>query len=325
MKALVFFLCFAGTVLAAESTLLWRDPGPIESLDLSAGPGGRQNAPTAPFTFVKEEKHGTAPKIVVTDGRGKKWMVKFGDEAKAETFASRIAWAAGYPVRASYYVASGQIANAPAGGRTQQFIDPGGAFRAARFQMFDGELVHEVPGGHLDLNNRREDQRELNGLKLALMLVSNWDVKPANSAVLDFGGRRYSVITDWGASMGDPAATDVPARKWNCAGYEKRTGTLIEGVDNGYVVFNYLQYAARHEHALSEGIRVEDLKWFMDRMRNLKPAQVRAALLASGANEQEADCFASAFQKRLDLFASAAEGKTPVVTRTQTVIKKTTQ
>ncbi len=119
VKALLFLLCFAGTVLAGESTLLWRDPGPIESLDLSAGPGGRQNAPTAPFTFVKEEKHGTAPKIVVTDGRGKKWMVKFGDEAKAETFASRIAWAAGYPVRASYYVGSGQIANAPAGGRTR--------------------------------------------------------------------------------------------------------------------------------------------------------------------------------------------------------------
>jgi hypothetical protein len=120
-KVALSLLLFAVAASSAEPTLLWRDPGPIESLDLAAGPGGAANAPTAPFTFVKEEKRGISQKVVVTDARQKKWMVKFGEEAKPETFASRIAWAAGYPVRASYYIASGQIDGMP------------GTFHDARF------------------------------------------------------------------------------------------------------------------------------------------------------------------------------------------------
>ena len=278
-------------VAAGEpQTLLWRDPGPIERLDLAAGPAGVANAPKAPFSFVEEVSGGIAPKVTVTDGRGKKWMVKFGEEAKAETFASRLAWASGYPTRISYYVRAGKIEGASDLRRTKEFVDPNGVFRGARFQMFDGDHMRQIPGGKLDLNRRRDDQRELNGLKLLLLLLANWDVKTQNTGVFDIGGRRFSVITDWGASLGDPASVDVSARKWDCAAFDKRTRSLVDGVDGGYVSFNYDQYAARHEDALSEGIRVDDMRWFMNRMGKLTDAQLRNGLLASGATSTEAAC-----------------------------------
>lgn len=306
--ALFYLFSSIWLLLGAEDSIVWHDPGPIERLDLAAGPAGAANAPKPPFTFVKEQKSGTAPKMVVTDARGKKWMVKFGQEVKPEIFASRMAWAAGYPTRTSYYVGNGKIEGVEKPQGRNHFIESDGSFQDARFQVFDNENFHEVSGGTFDLNNKREDQRELNGLKLLLLLLSNWDVKKQNTGIFDIDGHRYAIVTDWGASLGDAASPDVAARKWNCAAFDKRTDSLIGGVDGGYVDFNYTQYAARHEHALSEGIRVADLEWFMNRMGRLTDQQMRAALRASGATRDEEECFTRAVRRRMNLFATTAHG-----------------
>jgi hypothetical protein len=312
---------------AADRPLLWRDPGALESLNLAGGPGGAAKAPQPPFTFVKEEMDGTAPKVVVTDGSGTKWMVKFGEEAKADTFASRIAWAAGYQVRPSYYVASGQVQGVPSLHRAGKFIDQNGSFKTARFQKFDDDSFHAVQGANFHLTDKHLDRRELNGLKLTALLVGNWDVKADNTAVFETGGRRYATVSDWGASLGDPAAPDPAARKWSCAAFSAVTPRLVVGVDNGFIDFNYNQYAARHIGALTDGIRVEDMKWFVDRMNRFTPGQLVSALRASGATEEEAACFAGAIRKRLDVFTTAANGgvsETRTKTTTKTVRRSST-
>ena len=50
--------CFADSAAQRESA---RNPGPAENLDLAAGPGGHDGAPTAPFTFVEEHGTGAFP------------------------------------------------------------------------------------------------------------------------------------------------------------------------------------------------------------------------------------------------------------------------
>lgn len=325
IKALPVLLSFAVFGTAADKPALWRDPGPVGALDFAGGPGGAKNAPKGPFHFEKEVSEGITPKLIVTDSAGRKWMVKFGDEARAENFASRIAWAAGYAVRASYYVAEGRIEGATGLRKAASFVDSDGKFRSARFQKFDDDSFRQVPGGKLDLHDKNADLHHLNGLKLALLLVSNWDVKAANTAVFDIGGQQYATVADWGASLGDPGSPDAAARKWNCKAFTARTQDWIEGVQNGYIQFNYDQYAGRNVNAVSGNIRVEDAKWFLERMGKVTDQQLRAALAASGATAEDTSCFAGAIRKRLEMLQSAVAGtESPGGTRTRTVTTTTT-
>ena len=323
--AATLLLALATSAAAENLPLLWKDPGPIETLDLRNGPAPAAYAPAPPFTFVKEETEGINPKVVLTDSRGRKWMVKFGDEAKPETFGSRIAWAAGFPVRANYYLASGRIAGATSLKRAQTYIQPDGTFREARFQRFDDESFHQVPGGKLDISQKHPDTLHLNGLKLVALLLGNWDVKPANSAVFEIAGQRYATLSDWGAALGDGGSPTPAERKWNCPAYSRVTETLIESVENGFVSFNYMQYAGRGVDSLPRGIRVEDMKWLVGRLGKLSDQQIHSALLASGASSQEAACFTDAIRKRLNVFAAAANPtEEPGVIRSRTVTRKTT-
>ncbi len=91
-------------------------------------------APKPPFTFVSEDKGGTAPKVNVRDSSGAQWIVKFGEEVKAENFASRIVWAAGYFADANYFVPSGKIEGVGELGRAKDFIRDGN-FTDARFEL----------------------------------------------------------------------------------------------------------------------------------------------------------------------------------------------
>ena len=126
--ALTFGIFLSITCPALGAAVLWRDPGPVESLDLAGGPGGPRKAPKAPYTFVQEDKGGTSPKVTVTDANGVPWLVKFGEEVKAENFSSRIAGAAGYFASPTYYVAEGKVDGVGELGRAAAFLK-GGAFR----------------------------------------------------------------------------------------------------------------------------------------------------------------------------------------------------
>jgi hypothetical protein len=316
-----FVLVLSFFSLSVGAAVLWHEGRPVESLDLAGGPGGVDNAPRPPFTFVKEEAGGTAPKVLVRDARGKTWSVKFGEEVKAENFASRIAWAAGYYSDPTYFVAEGTLEGARDLGRASGFVQ-NGRFSNARFELRD-DSVRIIPGSSWDFDKSEiKDSRELAGLKVVLILVSNWDPKPENTAIVEAGGQRYYAITDWGASMG--RAADFSGRsKWDCRKYAHDTNNLIEGVDNGFVVFNY---EGKQSHQVLRGIKVEHVQWIMERLGKLSDAQIDAALRASGATPDEIGCFSKAFRSRLQQLGSVThappEGIRSRTTRTTIIQKK---
>ena len=46
-------------ILSTTQTVLpivWRNPGAVETLDFVGGPGGREQAPKPPFTFIEEDR-----------------------------------------------------------------------------------------------------------------------------------------------------------------------------------------------------------------------------------------------------------------------------
>ena len=92
------------STVATGTPVLWRDPG--ADLNLYYGAGGRDREPRGPFTFIKEDERGSSPKYTVRDAAGVKWKIKLGLEARPETAASRLVWAAGYFANEDYLVPS---------------------------------------------------------------------------------------------------------------------------------------------------------------------------------------------------------------------------
>jgi hypothetical protein len=309
---------FVALLLAglANGAVLWKDPGPIESLDLVGGPGGSANAPQAPFTFIQEEMGGTSPKVIVRDARGKNWILKFGEEVKAETFASRIVWAAGYYSDPDYFVREGKIEGVTSLGRASAFIRDG-SFRDARFEL---RRSTGGKGGQWSFDTGAlKGTKELAGLKVLFILLSNWDAKPENMSILDWDGTPAYAVTDWGATMG--RASDFSGRsKWDCERYLADSKHLVDGVDNGFAVF---RFDGKHSSEILQGIRIEDVQWLMGRLGKLSDAQVDAALTASGATPEEVACFGKAFRSRLGQLMTVGQASPDgkVITRSRKEIK----
>ena len=98
---------------SSPRAVIWKDPGDITSRNLLYGPGLPEHAPAEPFRFIKESKKGESPKFDVEDARGVVWTVKLGEEAQAETVATRLVWAVGYFAEEAYYFDEARIENLP--------------------------------------------------------------------------------------------------------------------------------------------------------------------------------------------------------------------
>src|ERR671916_95975 len=236
----------------AHRKTLWSDPGAVEQLNFHAGPGGPDGAPAPPFEFVTEHSTGSNPCLSVRDARGRVWRVKWGDEVRSETFATRMAWAAGYFVEVAYFIPEGRIEGAAELTRARECVGEDCKFADARFEL-DEEGVTKLFDEHgwaWD-DNPFVGTRELNGLKIMLMLTSNWDNKDvrdvargSNTAVFEYareGGlveARYLII-DWGASMGK-WGSNLFRSKWDAAGYAAQTPEFVTGVENGVVSWSYI-------------------------------------------------------------------------------------
>src|SRR5262249_26234640 len=106
--------------------VFWRYPRDIATRDLFYGPGGEAHAPHGTFTFDKEDLAGSNPKFDITDEDGVKWKVKMGDEARPETVASRLVWAAGYFADEDYFAPILRVKEMPRLRRGRKYVAPGG-------------------------------------------------------------------------------------------------------------------------------------------------------------------------------------------------------
>jgi hypothetical protein len=292
----------------ASRDVIWRNPGRVERLDLAGGPGGRMSAPKPPFTFVEEDTGGTNPKIEVKDANGRIWGVKWGEEVNSEVFASRIAWAAGYFVEATYFVPKGKVEGVTKLDRAKDYVAPDGSFVDARFELKEKGVVKLK-----DEHSWRYEQnpfvgtKELNGLKVVMMLVSNWDSKDqemagkgSNTKIFQVKTRtgmesRY-VVSDWGGTMGKWGGF-LRRAKWDCDGFAGQSKDFIKGAKNGQVEFGY---SGQHTSAIKDNIPVEHVRWIAGYLGRLSDAQIRAALEASGASPGDVSCFTSAMRNRLN-------------------------
>lgn len=300
---------------------LWKDPGNVAAMDFSSGPGGDVK-PEPPFQFVSGSDGGSSPKVTVRDKNDRIWAVKFGFEAPAEVFATRLAWAAGYFVQPTFFIPEGRILNShplDTNDKARAFIHPqSGAFTAARFQLRDKDAPKPIKGEAWAWDkNPFVGTHELNGLKILMMLTSNWDPKDAdkgdsaNTAIFDatqHDGQVYYVFTDWGASMGRWG--NVATReKWDCEGYAKQSRKFVKGVRGDVIEWGY---SGKNKRQMTSAITVEDVRWLMRTLGQVTDEQLRAGLRSSGATEEQVECFQHAIRDRLTQLQYIAEtGESP--------------
>ncbi len=297
---------------------LWRDPGDVAALDLAAGPGGRDGVPQSPFTFIEEHQSGTQPCLSVRDAHGRRWRVKWGPEVQPETFAVRLAWACGYFAEVTYYVREGRVDGAPALQRAASCLGDAGAFVDARFELDDPDvlkLFDEHSWSWTD--NPFVDTRELAGLRVLLMLISNWDNKDqrdvargSNTAI--FVHRRshwkreaHYMIVDWGGSMGRWGVTPVTRGRWDPDAFAAQTPQFVTGVANGFVQFGY---TGQRTADARQSISVDDVTWLCRYLGQITDGQLRDALRASGGTPEEVEIFAASLRTRITQLQQVATG-----------------
>ena len=298
--------------LYSVQAVIWRHPGDVSRLDLAAGPGGPEGAPRPPFRFIEEHFTGSQPCVSVRDAHGLVWRIKWGDEVNAEALATRLAWAAGYFVETTYFVAKGRVEGATDLQRAATCVDANCEFRDARFELDEqGVTKHFEEHSWAWNDNPFVGTRELNGLKIVMMWLSNWDAKDvrdvargSNTAIFEYplaSGLREAryLITDWGGAFGRWGSV-VRRGRWDCHAFEAETPSFVAGVDGDFVRFGY---TGQRTADIAEGIRVSDVQWLLQALGALTEAQIAAAVEASGGTPEEVTVFSRALRARLDRLA----------------------
>lgn len=291
---------------ADRNALLWQEPGKITVADWIWGPGGQARAPQAPFAFLEEDSNGTNPKLKVRDAKGDQWTVKFGGEDHSDVFAARFLFALGYAAQPSYFVRSGVIDGVHDLKRAKPFVGRQGEFSYARFKLNQPKQLKRVDG--LDwswTNNPFVGTHELNGLKILMMLLSNWDAKDArdgsgsNTAVYSRrgpgGDRLVYAFDDWGATLGKWGGF-FSRDKWNADGFRQQTPAFASLAGGSTIRWGY---HGKHASDVTAGIRIEDVEWLVTKLSAVSDEELRAGLKASGATPAEIDIYARSLRDRI--------------------------
>ena len=293
---------------SSGSVVLWRDRGDVAALNLLYGAGGKEHQPAGKFTFVQEDKQGSSPKFEVVDEQGVTWKVKLGEETKSETAASRLVWAAGYFTDEDYYLPELRVEKMVKLARGKELVSEDGVIHGAR-------LERKVPGQKKAGNwswfkNPFVGTKEMNGLRVMMALINNWDLKEVNNAIYEQkgGGSRY-VVSDLGATFGETGNTIIRSKS-NPDDYseskfiQKVTAKHVDFVLSSrplfITAFDVPNYSTRtHMQDIVKDIPVADAKWLGKLLAPLSDEQIRDCFRAAGYSPEDVESNAAMVKERI--------------------------
>lgn len=300
----------AAKVSAADPVgVIWRDPGDAASLNLLYGAGGKEHAPdpNGTFTFIKEDLLGTSPKFEIKDDQGVVWKVKLGEEPQTETAATRLLWAAGYFVDEDYYLVELKVVGMPKLSRGESFVAANGTVSKARLER---KLAGVKKLGDWSwFNNPFLGKREMNGLRVMMSLLNNWDLKQINNAVYEVGGEHRYLVCDVGATFGN-TGNSLARSKGSPKDYA--SSKFVENATPGFIDFvlhsrpffltaidasNYRERTQMEQ--IPKRIPRADAKWLGQRLSMLSEEQIRDCFRAAGYAPVEVEIYAQAVRKRI--------------------------
>jgi hypothetical protein len=300
-------------VIAAEESsgqapILWTDRGDVRALDLFGGAGGKEHQPAGKFTFEKEDMDGTAAKFIVRDEQGVRWKIKLGEEVKSETAATRLVWAAGYFTDEDYYLPELRVENMGKMKRGSQFVSADGVVTGVRMERY---LKGEKKEGNWSwFKNPFTGTKEMNGLRIMMALINNWDLKEVNNSIYQVKGERPRyVVTDLGATFGE-TGNPLTRSKSNPEDYGK--SEFIQKVTPDHVDFhlnsrpffltaidvpNYNKRTKMQE--VVKNIPIADAIWLGKLLQPLSDDQIRDVFRAAGYNDKDVEDNATVVKHRI--------------------------
>jgi hypothetical protein len=276
--------------------VLWQRPTDISSRDLFLGPGGAAMRPDLRrITFVKEEKGGYSKKFEVRDGSGRRWVAKIGKEAQSETSAIRLLWGLGYVTEVNYLV--------------PRIAIPGkGTFTNVRFEARPDNWKRV--GEWQWKSNPFTGTTELQGLKILMALINNWDLKDSNNEMIqlrgDHGNELRYIISDLGATFGHASTTPILWRvtrsRNNPVNYAK--SDFLEKVKDNRVV---LHFGGKNRGIMND-IDVQDAQWMGSWLAQLSDRQLRDAFRAANYRPDEINLLVREVRERTNELLSLRAG-----------------
>jgi hypothetical protein len=283
-----------------------RDP---RSLNLYYGPGGQQEAPSAEdgYKFVDEDLKQTSAKFDVDDAQGRRWRVKLGAEPRSETAATRLVWAAGYFVDDDYYLDQITVPGMPALHRGGRFVH-GDQVRKVRLELKPKEV--KSIGSWEWFDNPFMGTRELNGLRVLMALVENWDLITRNNSIYDVDGQRRFLISDLGASLGK-SGNELTRSKGEMKAFantkfiDKTTADTVDFAIHARPLPFTVLFMPHYYLDLADGQQVykniprADARWIGQKLALLSESQIRDCFRAAGYSPEDVDGYTRAIQKRI--------------------------
>lgn len=268
--------------------VLWRKPVDIASRDLYLGSGGTTLQPDLRrVTFVKEEKGGYSKKYRVKDASGREWVAKIGKEAQSETAAVRLLWAVGYETEVNYLVPRLTIAGK-------------GTFQNVRLEARPDSVKR------LDewkwSRNPFLNTRELQGLKIMMALINNWDIKDSNNKVLFVRGNQgdelHYIISDLGATFGHAKSVAffwrIMRSRNNPSQYAKTD--FLKKVKGNKVDIHYYG----KNRGLFNNISVSDAEWIATLLSQLTDRQLTDAFRAANYSPAQINLLKATIRNRTE-------------------------
>ncbi|HEY9404624.1 MAG TPA: hypothetical protein VIQ24_18345 [Pyrinomonadaceae bacterium] len=270
--------------------VMWREPADIATRDLFLGSGGEAGKPDlSRLTLIEKVQGGFSEKYRVRDAAGREWVAKVSREAQSEAAAVRLLWAVGYVTELTYLAPSVTIAGTPKG-----------TYENVRFEGRSKEVKRLDPW--LWDKNPFSGKRELQGLKVMMLLLNNWDIKDDNNGILhvvtpEGQSELHYIVSDLGATFGKIGSGALWALKRsrnNPADYAE--SKFVERVQKDRVSFHY----GGKRQDIFEDISVGDVQWIAALLSRLSDQQISDAFRAANYTQEEVGVLTSTVRARIN-------------------------
>lgn len=291
----ILTVAFANAAIAQKGgrNVMWERVN-IAERDLFAGPGGDEMRPDlSKIEFLKEEKGGHNKKYRIKDGSGRTWVAKLGREARSETAAVRLLWGIGYKTEVNYLVPT-------------IMIPTKGTFKNVRLEARPDNIERLEEWKWKA--NPFAGTKELQGLKMMMVFMTNWDVLDLQNKVLDVGSENHYIVSDLGSTFGRLGNNNLPiiyrlGRKTGSPKHYSKT-KFVRGVKKGEVKLSY----KGKNRGLFKGFTIEDARWLSSLLSKLSDKQIGDAFRAANYSPAEISIYTTSVRRKITELQNAAGG-----------------